>query len=460
MASLLIKNGLCVTPQGEICADILVRDQKIARIAAGITDDADETVDAAGMIVLPGVIDTHVHMPWPSLGNDSVDDFRSGSIAGAHGGVTTILEYLVPEADGSMLPTLDKRLDEARTEAFVNYSPQMIIRHVVENTRPEMSEIVRRGFPSFKVFTAYSGLQLREGEIAELMRISKDLGALLCFHAEDGDVIQICTTELVNAGTVVMEHYPQAHPRQADAQATEMILKLAEATSARVHIAHVNTKEGAAMIRAARERGVNVTGETCPHYLMFTEEKYKTKTPEAAYYLVSPAIREEIDRSALWDAIRDDDLQQIATDHCPYSKAQKTANWRDLTKVPGGAGGIELSLPLLYTYGVHGEKFSLHRLAELMSTNPAKNFDLYPAKGLLAEGSGADIVLYDPSVEWQVSVDRLHSRCDISAYEGLRIQGKVKATIVNGKIVVRDGKLLSRSAEGKIVTRKLRSNLN
>jgi len=453
LKTLLIKNGLCVTPNGEIHADILITDGKIMRISPRVDETSDEVIDAGGFIVLPGVIDTHVHMPWPSAGNDSVDDFRSGSIAGAHGGVTTILEYIVPETE--MLQALDRRLEEARTEAFVNYSPQMIIREVTGNTALEMAEIVRRGFPSFKIFTAYDGFRLERNDVETLMNIGKKIGALLCFHAENGGVLQSCTTELIKAGRTGMEFYPSAHPREADVVATTMILELAEKTGARVHIAHVNTAEGAAMIQAARERGVRVSGETCPHYLMFTEEKYATGKPEATYYLISPAIRAEADRQYLWQSLSDDGLQQIATDHCPYSKSQKTTNWRDFSKVPGGAGGIELSLPILYTYGVHSGRFGLNRLAEVMSGNPARIFDLYPRKGALAEGSDADLVLYDPSSEWTVRAQDLHSCCDISIYDGVKLQGRVHATIVNGKIVVRDGKLISQTSVGEIVTRSV-----
>lgn len=453
MLQLLIKRASYVTGEGILNGDIAVRDGIIVAIGQSIQADAERTIDAAGMFVLPGVIDTHVHLPWPSTSFDSVDNFHSGTLSAVHGGVTTIIEYVIPDESGNILPALDQEIGKARNNAFLDYSFHLILRKVTAHTPLEMAEVVGRGFPSFKIYTAYSGFKLPENEILLALSTAADLKALVCFHAEDGTLVDFATRQLVDNGKTSIAHFPQAHPRAADLSATQKVITYAEYFDTRVHIVHINTAEGANMVEQAKLDGLRVSGETCPHYLYFTEEVYQTGQPEAAAYILAPAIREQYDREALWQGLRSGAINTIATDHCPYNKDQKLRGGDDFRMVPGGAGGIETSLPILYTYGVETGRISLSKLVTLMSTNPAKLFNLYPRKGILAPGSDADMVIYNPAGITTIESSQLHSNCDHSIFDGVEVHGSVKATILRGKVVVEDGKLINQTPQGELLLR-------
>ncbi|NPV55407.1 MAG: dihydropyrimidinase [Anaerolineae bacterium] len=454
MYQLLIKNAHCVNPEREFSADVAVADGKIARIAPGIDADANRVLEAGGKLLLPGVIDTHVHLPWPSASFDSVDDFASGTTAAVFGGVTTIIEYIVPDESGHILPFLDRELIKAGMTARCDYSFHFILRKVTAETLAEMEQAVARGITTFKIYTAYAGFRLEDEPILRALQKADQLGAMTCFHAEDGLLINFASAELEKAGQTAIRYYPLAHPRMADTSATRRVLDLAEYLGARVHIVHVNTADGAAMIGAAHKAGMRVTGETCPQYLGFTDAVYKSGKPEAANYILAPVIREQADQDALWAALVHDDLQTIATDHCPYSTAQKQKAGDDFRGVPGGAGGIETSLPFVFTHGVKAGKLALTRMVELMATNPAKLFNLYPQKGVIAEGSDADFALYDPAGETAFEAARLHGAGDHTILQGLPISGRLAATILRGEVVVEDGALAAQQPGGKFLPRQ------
>lgn len=454
MVQLIIKNGTVINSNGIFYGDIAISDGKISMISQDIHLSAHRTIDAKGKFVLPGVIDSHVHLPWPSSSFNSVDDYTSGSTAAACGGVTTILEYAVPDESGRLLPTFNSRIDNSQNNSFVDFSLQMIIRKVIPETFQDMADLIKKGFPSFKIYMAYDGFRISDDDILKLMVAAKEMNALLCFHAEDGQLVNFATHNLIEEGLTDIKNYPEAHPREADIEATQRLIAYAEYTGARIHIVHVNTKEGATQIGEARRNGLRITGETCPHYLIFTEDVYKTGQPQASYYILSPAIRSDKDQTALWKAIANDDLQLIATDHCPYNKNQKIENLHDFSQIPGGASGIETSLQIIYTYGVKNNQIDLPKMVELMSTNPAKVFHLYPEKGIIAVGSDADLVIYDPNPISKIDAKKLHSNTDISIYQDMEVTGKPVFTILRGNIIAEDGKLTADEPLGKVIYRE------
>lgn len=455
MYQLLIKNGEIVGPDGNYIGDLAVMDGKITHIAATLDLPAQKIIDAKGKLVLPGVIDTHVHLPWPSSSFDSVDDFASGTHAAVCGGVTTIIEYVVPDESGRFIPALEAQLANAKKSAFVDYSFHLIIRKVTDETLQDMKEAVKRGFTSFKIYTAYSGFRLEDDDVLKVLQAARELGAIVCFHAEDGVLVNFAIEQLSRAGQTQMKYFPLSHPRLADIEATQRVIAYAKQIGARIHIVHVNTREGVSMIAKARREGLQITAETCPQYLTFTEDVYTSGKPEAAYYVLSPLIRSEHDRQALWNAVAMDDLQTIATDHCPYTSAQKLAGGGDFRAVPGGAAGIETSLPLLFTHGVKKGKLSIHRLTELMSANPARIFNLFPRKGVIAPGSDADLVIYDDNAQKTiVDAGKLHSKFDHTIYAGLEISGKHIATILRGKLVAEHGELVDQQPSGQLLARR------
>jgi dihydropyrimidinase len=455
MHQLLIKNGLFVNSDSSFRGDLAVSNSQIVQIAESLDVKADKVIDAGGRLVIPGVIDTHVHLPWPSSSFDSVDDFKSGTTAAACGGVTTIIEYIVPDESGRIIPALEAQLENAKKNAFVDYSFHLIIRKVTQQTLEDMAEAVKRGFTSFKIYTAYAGFRLEDHDVLTLLLTAKKLGAIVCFHAEDGVLVNFAIEQLSAAGQTDMKYYPLAHPRLADIEATHRVIAYANQVNARIHIVHVNTKEGARLIGQARRDGLRITGETCPQYLMFTEDVYKSGKPEAAYFVLSPVIRAEEDRQMLWNAIVTDELQTVATDHCPYTREQKLAAKGDFRYVPGGAAGIETSMPLLYTHGVVNGKLSLQRMVALTSKNPAQIFNLYPRKGVIAVGSDADFVIYDQNeAKSKVDYKKLHSKFDHTIYEGLEVSGKHVATILRGEVIAENGDLVSKKPSGMQLTRQ------
>jgi dihydropyrimidinase len=452
MLQTLIKDGTCVNSNGIFRGDIAVKDGKIAQIGLNLDLPAEQVIDASGKLVLPGVIDTHVHLPWPSTSFNSVDDFTSGTTAAACGGVTTIIKYIVPDESGRIIPDLEKTMTEAQNTSYVDYSFHLILRKVVDQTIEDMAEAVRRGFTSFKIYTAYTGFHLSDQEILSSLKAAKDLGALVCFHAEDGHLVSFASEQLMSNGNTEMRYYSEAHPRLADVEATHKVIAYARQLDTRIHIVHVNTQEGAKLIDKARREGLPVSGETCPHYLIFTEEVYKTGKPEANYFVLAPVIREERDRNALWQAIATGGLQTIATDHCPYNNEQKLKN-RDFYLVPGGASGIETSLTALYTHGVSKGRISVQKLVELMSANPARIFNLYPKKGVIAVGSDADFVIYDPEGSFTIDAGDLHSNSDHSIYQDMEMIGRPVKTILGGQVIAENGELVDKQPVGQLLLR-------
>jgi dihydropyrimidinase len=403
---------------------------------------------------MPGLIDAHVHLPWPSSAFDSVDDYVSGSIAAMCGGVTTIIEFVVPDESGRILPALDQQMESAERDSYVDFTFHPILRKITSQTLKDMETSVKRGITSFKIYTAYSGFQLGDEDILTILRKCKDLGVLVCFHAEDGVLVDTATELLAQNKKTDIQYYPEAHPASADVSATHRIITYAKYLGARIHIVHVNTGAGASMIGEAHRAGWPITGETCPQYMVFTDEVYRTGKPEAHYFVLAPCIRTESDRDSLWRAINSNDLQMIATDHCPYSSAQKLENIGDFRKIPGGAGGIETSLPILYTYGVEQGRLSIPRLVEIMSTNPAKIFNLFPRKGIIAVGSDADLVIYNLDSETQIIARDLHSNTDHTIYEGLNVKGKVQHTILRGQVVSENGERVIEIPTGRYLPRE------
>jgi dihydropyrimidinase len=453
MLQLLVKNGVCVNANRSFESDVAVLDGKVYRIGNNLDLQAEKIIDARGKYVLPGIIDTHVHLPWPSESFDSVDDFHSGTLSAAFGGVTTIIEYVIPDESSGIIPALDKEIGKAQDASYVDYSFHLIIRKVTAQTLAEMAEAAGRGITSFKIYMAYSGFQLEDEDILTLLKISSSLKTMICFHAEDGNLVNQAIRQLEQTNSTAIRNYPQAHPRIADVEATRRVIDYAKQLNGRIHIAHINTREGAQMVTEAHLAGLKVSGETCPHYLMFTEDVYKTGKPAAAYSILAPSLRGKDDQDKLWQALRSGGISTIATDHCPYNIEQKTKGGDDFRAVPGGAGGIETSLPLIYTYGVVSKKFDIEQMVALMSANPARLFNLYPRKGVIAEGSDADLVIYDPEGQSRIDTSELHSNSDHTLYQGMEVAGRVESTILRGNTIIENGRLVAREPSGKFILR-------
>ena len=451
---LLIKNGVCVNADGEFAGDVGIQDGKIVILGQDLEVQAERTIDAQGNYILPGLIDAHVHLPWPSAKASSVDDYGSGTAAAICGGVTTTIEYVVPDETGSIIPALENQARNARNASYADFAFHLIINKVTDKTPSDMREAVRRGVVSFKIYTAYSGFRLGDDDILNVLATAKDLNALVCFHAEDGLMINFATQRLVEKGQTDISFYPDAHPKGVDAEITYRMIQYARHTGARIHIVHVNTKEAAQMIGAARRNGQMVTGETCPQYLMFTEDVFKSGKTEANYFVCAPLMRTAEDRQGLWDALAKNELQMVASDHCPYTSAQKLEGKGDFRNIPGGLAGVETSLPILYTYGVCKGRFPIERLVAVMAANPAKIFNIYPKKGAISIGSDADLVIFNSQTKWKIDVAGLHSKIDHTVYQGMEVVGRPVSTILRGEIVVQNNQIVARKPGGELIKRE------
>ena len=449
---LIVKGGRLFTPKGSFGADIGVADGRIVALAADLPVDGAKVLDATGRWVFPGGVDVHCHLPWPSRQVLSGDNVRSGTLAAICGGVTTLLDFVIPEPGEGLVEALDRKLEEAGRGLYADYGAHMCIREVTPANLAQISTLVERGFPSFKVFLAYEGFRLEDDQVLQVMEVVHAAGGILSVHAENGLLADRATRELVSQGLVSLDHYPASRPAICEHEAIGRCVHYAQAVGVPLHIHHVSTAQGAALVGRARRHGLDVSGETCPHYLLFTDEVYRAEGIEATYLVIAPPLRTPGDQEALWQALASDALSMVATDHCPYSRAQKAAGIADFTQVPGGTAGVETRWPLLFTEGVAAGRMTPERLAAVCAFNPARRFGLYPRKGSPAVGSDADLVVVDPHRESVISAAALHMHVDYSVYEGKPVKGFPLTTVLRGRVVAVDGQPVAEPS-GQVILR-------
>lgn len=437
-----------LTPRGPAVFDIALEKDKIAALGTGLS--GRRVLDARGLLVLPGVIDAHVHMALPVRGGRSSDDFLSGTRAALAGGVTTVIDFTVGSPGADLVSDLESRLETARP-AVADYS----FHSEMVGWRPGMEDqiprVVERGITSFKFFTAYgdSGRRSGSGALYRCFSVIARLGAVAVVHAEDDELIGALSSELSDRERGSMEALARTRPDLCEGAAIDQVAFYAEATGASVHVVHTSSALGVRRIDLARKRGADITGETCPQYLFLTDKVYGL--PEGRLYSASPALRKDCDREALWDALRSRALRFVATDHCPFTRAQKT--WKgSFTDLPYGLPGVELLLPLVYQGAAEG-KIPAELLPVILSGAPADRYGL-AGKGRIVPGYDGDLVLFDPSKRWTVRAEDLHMNADFSPYEGMELQGQVKATLSRGEVVFMDGEIMAEPGRGVFLKRK------
>ncbi len=430
------------------------RVETIDSVGLDLPADGSQVLDASDLIVLPGGMDVHVHLPWPTGSHVSTDTFASGTRAAAFGGVTSVIDFCIPGEDESLAGVLQRKKEEAAREAWVDYSFHLNIRGDVQEKVKEIPALVQAGFPSFKVFMAYEGFRLDDSELRQVLEAARTAGALVTVHAEDGLLADRLTQKLLVEGRKSLNYYPESRPVECEEDAIHRLLHYQQQIGTRVHIHHVSTSGGVRAIAEAKLAGRPVSGETCPHYLLFTSADYFGDTSLAASLVCSPSIKGVNHQKSLWEGLENGTLSVIATDHCPYTRSQKEADLSDFSKVPGGMGGVELRLPLIYSAGVIPGRMTLEQFTRVWAEEPARIFGLYPRKGVITPGADADLVLFDPSTCWEVHAAELHMNTDCLPYEGMRLQGKIRATILRGRIIVREDKLQADS-NGILIRRVL-----
>src|SRR5215470_14897123 len=443
----LIKDGTVVTASDSFVADVWIEGGKIV----GLThpsqrgaQTADQTIDAAGQYVIPGGIDAHTHMELPFGGTTASDDFDTGTVAAAHGGTTTIVDFAIQQKGGSMRAGLDAWFAKAQGKAAIDYGFHMIMTEANPAALEDMAAMVREGVTSFKMFMAYPGVFLVDDQqIFRAMLRAGELGALITMHAEIGLPIDVLVQRALAAGHTAPIYHALTRPEAAEATGTERAIALAEMAGVPVYMVHLSAERALRRVMEARDRGLPAYAETCPQYLFCTEDDLRGEPNdpfEGAKYVCTPPLRPQHHHDHLWRGLRNHDLQVVATDHCPFCmKGQKELGRGSFAKVPNGMPGIETRLYLLWDGGVRAGRISMNRFVEITSTAPAKIFGLYPRKGTIAVGADADLIVWDGEKKHVLSDKTLHMRVDYSPYEGREVTGAATHVLSHGKVVVENG---------------------
>ena len=453
----LIANGTIVTTEGSQVADVLIDGETIAMIGADMADagmTADETIDATGKYVIPGAIDVHTHMELPFGGTFAKDTFETGTRAAAFGGTTTIVDFAVQSRGKSLREGLDAWHAKAEGNAVADYGFHMIMSDVNDDTLKEMDTLVAEGVPDFKLFTAYPGVFYSDdGAIFRAMQQTAKNGGLIMMHAENGMAIDVVAEQTVDEGTIDPIGHGLARKAVFEGEATNRVIRLAEAAGVPVYIVHLSAREALAEVRSARDRGSMAFAETCPQYLFLSLDDLGDGF-EGAKFVCSPPLRAKDHWDDLWTGLVKDDLQIVSTDHCPFDfHGQKELGRGDFRKIPNGLPGVEDRIDLMHDGGVVGERITKERWVEIVSTAPAKMFGMFPRKGSISIGADADIVVYDPNRKRTISAKTHHMDVDYSCYEGRQVQGASDVVLSRGSVIVRDGQFTGRKGAGKFVTR-------
>ncbi|HUN85669.1 MAG TPA: dihydropyrimidinase [Terracidiphilus sp.] len=458
--STLIQNGTIVNADATVRADLLIDGVVIKEIRAGIpATAADKVVDATGLLLLPGGIDAHTHLDMPFGGTTSADDFLTGTRAAAIGGTTTIVDFAIQARGTKMRTALDTWWKKAEGKACIDYGLHMIVTDLGASGLEDMDDMVREGVASFKLFMAYPGvLMVDDATIFKALQQTSKNGALICMHAENGSVIDVIVQQALADGKTAPIYHALTRPTVAEAEAVQRAIAMAEIAGAPVYIVHLSSEDALNQVREARDRGLPAFAETCPQYLLLSlEETMNHNSFEDAKWVFTPPLREKKNQPALWDGLKDDHLQVVSTDHCPFCFAdQKILGVNDFTKIPNGGPGIENRMQLIHHHGVNAGKISLNRFVEITAAAPARIFGMYPKKGTIAPGSDADIVVWDPNAEHTISAKTHNMRVDYSMFEGFKVRGNARQVYARGELIVENGKYLGRIGRGQYLRRAAR----
>lgn len=451
----LIKNGRIITATDDYHADIFIDGETVKAISKQLPMQADKTIDATGKLVIPGSIDPHVHMELPFGGTVSSDDFRTGTIAAAHGGTTTIIDFAIQYKGKTFQQTIDDWHAKAAPKCAIDYSYHLAITEYEPRHKPEFAKIIDQGITTFKLFLAYPGVFMVDDQtMFRVMQSAGEAGGLTLVHAENGDAITEMIKGLLEKGLVEPKHHAQSRPVTIQADGVARACRVAEVAKAPVFIVHVSCEAGMIELQRSRDAGNPAYGETCTQYLFLDETCYDQPDFQGAKYVFTPPLVHKSNIDALWKGLKLGYLQEVSTDHCPFNfKGQKELGRGDFTKIPNGGPGVEDRLSLVYDGAVVKRGFSLNKWVEITSTASAKMFGMFPKKGTIAVGSDADIVLFDPNVERTLSAKTHHMNCDYSLFEGWKIKGEPVTVLSRGKVIIDKGKYLGTPGEGKFLKR-------
>ena len=458
--SVLIKNGRVITAVDDYLADVFIKNETVTLIGKNLEMEADEIIDASGKYLFPGGLDPHTHLDMPFGGTTSADDFETGTLAAAHGGTTTLIDFAIQSKGQSTLEALDIWHEKADGKTAIDYGFHMIITDLEDNRVHEMKMLADDGVTSYKLFMAYPGvLYVDDGTIYRAMRQAGENGTVVCMHAENGIVIDEIVKRALAEGKTEPKYHALTRPTRMEAEGVHRAISIAEVAHVPVYIVHLSSSDALEQVMLARNRGVHAFAETCPQYLFLDHSYYEQEGFEGAKYVMTPALREKWNQDELWKGLRFGDLQSISTDHCPFCfKDQKILGIDDFSKIPNGGPGVENRMSLVYNGGVNSGRISLNKFVELTSTAAAKTFGLFPKKGTIAVGSDADIVIFDPHRKETISINNActhHMRVDYNAYEGFEVTGFTETVLSRGKVIIKDCDYVGQKGDGQFLKRGL-----
>lgn len=452
---LIIKNARIVTASETFESDIGVEDGKFKSFSPSVAASGARVYDASGKVVIPGAIDAHTHMELPVLTTTSADDFYSGTVAAACGGITTIVDFVDQRPGQPLLAALADYRGRADSKVVIDYGLHMMLKEQSLGELDKIPRLVGEGVSSFKVYTAYSkrGLMLRDQDILKVMGAVSRAGGLVAVHAESEAIIQRLIQENIAAGNKGPMGHALSRTPAAEAEAVSRVTRLAKEASARAYIVHLSSKAGKVEVEKGRGEGADVFAETCPHYLVLTDEVYGRE--DGRNFVMSPALKKPEDVAALWEGLKPGGvIETVGSDHCPFTSAEKDWGKDDFTKIPNGVPGTEVIVPLLYSEGVRRGRISMFDLVRVTSDAPARHFGLSRTKGGLRVGNDADLVVIDPKKRVRLTADALHTKTDYSIYDRITTEGYPVLTVSRGEVVMEDGSFVGRRGRGRFVPRE------
>ena len=458
--SILIKNGRVITAVDDFRGDVFIEKETVSLIGKSLEMEADEVIDASGKYLFPGGLDPHTHLDMPFGGTVSADDFETGTLAAAHGGTTTLIDFAIQTKGHSTLEALDTWHAKAEGKTAIDYGFHMIVTDLDDKRIHEMKMLADDGVTSYKLFMAYPGvLYVDDGTIYRAMRAAGENGTVVCMHAENGIVIDEIVKIALAEGKTEPKYHALTRPTRMEAEGVHRAIAIAEVAHVPVYIVHLSSSDALEQVMLARNRGVHAFAETCPQYLFLDHSYYEQEGFEGAKYVMTPALREKWNQDELWKGIKFGNLQSISTDHCPFCfKDQKILGIDDFSKIPNGGPGVENRMSLVFNGGVNSGRISLNKFVELTSTAAAKTFGLFPKKGTIAVDSDADIVIFDPQRKETISVNNActhHMNVDYNAYEGFEVTGFTETVLSRGKVIIKDCEYVGKKGDGKFLKRGL-----
>lgn len=454
---LILQGGTIVTDVKSYKADVRIENEKIAEIGADLFKEGDEIVPINGCYLVPGGIDTHTHFDLDVGTTITADNFETGTKAAIVGGTTTILDFATQSKGHTLSDGLREWHDKSRGRCYSDYGFHMAITDWNDTTSKEMEDMINEGVTSFKMYMAYKDtLQVDDGIIFKALKRAKELGVLIGFHCENGDIISELINEFKDNNQLSPKYHQLSRPSDLEVEATYRLMKIAKTANAPVYVVHLSSKDALEEVKKARLDGVKVYTETCPQYLLLDDKVYDLDGFESAKYVMSPPLRTKVDNDALWKALEEGDIDAIGTDHCSFNyKGQKDIGINDFSKIPNGGPGVEHRMGLLYTYGVKEGKISMNKFVELTSTKAAKLFGMYPQKGSIEVGSDADIVVIDPEMKNIISAENQTQNTDYTPYEGYEVDCQFRHVFLRGIEVIKEGKLTVEHPTGKYIVRTI-----